>query len=103
MIGVVNRPLPFEKVVSRKTLPNRSRQGPSEAVRVSGVLGSDQIFPWQPWFWAGGFRHRGGGCQGRCRPSTIVVLCTKVPIPVYVRLMGDLRFENEIECQNHLP
>ena len=85
MVGVVNRPPPFEKLVSRKTLPNRSRQGPYKAVRVSRVARSDQILQPQPWFWAGGSCHGGGGCQGRCRPLTIVVLCTKVPIPTYVR------------------
>ena len=85
MIGVVNRGGLIEKLVSRKTLPNRSRQGPYQAVWYSGVARSDQILPWQPWFWAGGFRHGGGGCQGRRRPSTIVVVCTKVPIPTYVR------------------
>ena len=84
MIDIVNCQPRYEKLVSRKTLTNRSRQGPYQAVRVSGIVGSDQILPWQPWFWAGGFRHGGGGCQGRRRPSTIVVLCTKVPIPTYV-------------------
>ena len=85
MVGVVNRPHPFEKLVSRKTLPDRSRQGPYQAVWVSGIAGSAQILPWQPWFWAGRFRHGGGGCQGRHQPSTIVVLCTKVPIHTYIR------------------
>ena len=46
MIGVVNRPPPFEKVVYHKTLPNGSRQGPFEAVQVGGVVGSNQILPW---------------------------------------------------------
>ena len=50
MIGVVNRGGLIEKLVSRKTLPNRSRQGPDQAVRYSGVARSDQLFPWQPWF-----------------------------------------------------
>ena len=63
MVGVVNRPHP-EKLISRQTLPNRSRQGPYQAVRVSGIAGSDQILPWQPWFWAGGSRHGGEGYQG---------------------------------------
>ena len=88
MVGVVNCQPPSEKLVSRKTLTNRSRHGPYQAVRVGGVAESDQILPWQPWFWAGGFRHGGEGCQGRCRPSTIVVLCSKVPIPTYVGVLG---------------
>ena len=66
MVGVVNRPHPFETLVSRKSLPNRSHQGPYQVVRVSGITGSNQILPWQPWLWAGGFYHGGGGCQG-CR------------------------------------
>ena len=82
MIGVVNCPSPFKKVFSRKTLPNRSCQGPSEAVWVGGVAISDQILPCQPWFWAGGHRHGGGGCQGRRQSSTIVVLGTKLNFTV---------------------
>ena len=46
---------------------------------------------------AGGFRHGGGGCQGRRRPSTIVVLGTKVPIPTYVGVLGVLGFGVRIE------
>ena len=88
MVGVVDRPPPFVKVVSCKTLPNRSHQGPYQAVRVSRVARSDQIWPWQPWIWAGRSHHGGGGCQGRRQPSTIVVLCAKVPIPTYVRGSG---------------
>ena len=66
MVGVVNCQPRYEKLVSRKTLSNRSRQGPYQAVQVGGIAGSDQILPWQPWFWAGGSCHGGGGCQG-CR------------------------------------
>ena len=46
MIGVVNRGGLIEKLVSRKTLPNRSRQGPYQAVRASGIAGSEKILPW---------------------------------------------------------
>ena len=85
MVGVVNCQPRYEYLVSCQTLPNRSCQEPYQAVRVSGIAGSNQILPCQPWFWAGRFCHGGGGCQGRRRPSTIVVLCTKVPIPTYIR------------------
>jgi len=88
MVGVVNCPPPFVKVVSCKTPLKRSHQGPYQAVWVSRIARSNQILPWQPWFWAGRFRHGGGGCQGCHRPSTIVVLCTNVPIPTYVRSFG---------------